>query len=398
MSPVTKVLPVNYHQQDEKGYCGAACAQMVLHTMGAGLLAQSGLFTDNRQHSAIVGNDWATAPDGLEWTLNNRRPSNFGEPLMLCALDTEDTLSRRICWTIHQHQTAPPIALIRGGIHWIVVSGYTASAHPTSSSDNSYVIQAFEISNPFPNAPGSAGVPPHQSADGCGTSISRGAAIEHISYARWQFDYMTAVPAWNGKFIAMCNVEAPSIPDEQLRFDRAGPRGGDLLSPHAAASFAVAGLKKYGLFERQGWAGALTGARPAGAVLVERLDLPDSYYWLVPFRSQGRTVAIASVDGRSGDYLQAALLPEGRDSSVTIGSEDALKLVVGKTFELGNNRERLIVRKEALTIYRNLVWRPCLESLSPNYPFFVLNAGGHRLYVRVDGEIFTSLTLDQLGA
>ena len=41
--PITENLSVPYHQQDTDYYCGAACAQMVLHSLGTGLLDQDNL-------------------------------------------------------------------------------------------------------------------------------------------------------------------------------------------------------------------------------------------------------------------------------------------------------------------------------------------------------------------
>jgi hypothetical protein len=38
-------LAVNYHQQDTDVYCGAACAQMVLNSIGTALLDQVNLIT-----------------------------------------------------------------------------------------------------------------------------------------------------------------------------------------------------------------------------------------------------------------------------------------------------------------------------------------------------------------
>ena len=50
-----------------------------------------------------------------------------------------------------------------------------------------------------------------------------------------------------------------------------------------------------------------------------------------------------------------------------------------------------MVRKEAFCLYPALVWRPCLESLSPFYPFHLVTVGDHRIYIRVDGRVFTKL-------
>jgi hypothetical protein len=140
--PVTENLAVQMHQQDTDYYCGAACAQMVLQTIGAGLLDQDDLYADNHSHSTLdAGVNWATGPDGLQWTLMDRRPPAFTNYFALYALDTEDLISRKLCWTIHHYQVAP-IALVYGWAHWITVRGYTASAHPASSADNSYTIDA----------------------------------------------------------------------------------------------------------------------------------------------------------------------------------------------------------------------------------------------------------------
>ncbi len=127
---VSENLAVQMHQQDTDYYCGAACAQMVLETIGAGLLDQDDLYADNHSHSTLDPG-WYTGPDGLQWTLLDRRPPTFTNYFALYALDTEDLISRKLCWTIHHYQVAP-IALVYGWAHWITVRGYTASAHPAA--------------------------------------------------------------------------------------------------------------------------------------------------------------------------------------------------------------------------------------------------------------------------
>ncbi len=401
---VSENLVIQHHQQDTDYYCGAACAQMALETIGAGILDQDDLYNDNHSHSTIdVGVNWATGPDGLQWTMNDRRPPAFTNSFVLFALNSEDAISRKICWTIHHYQVAP-IALVYGWAHWIVIRGYTANAHPSSSSDNSYIIDAFDLNNPWPPTPSfytpaSAPPPPHAAADGCGTGGDRGVANEHVTYATWQSTYMTGVPGgyWNGKFVAVCDPEPPALSNGPRRPSAERGRGSDLLQPDIAAELAVAGLREYGLYEREDWGRVLRQAEAERGFLVQRLDRLDSFYWLVPFRAQRGTVAVASVDGRWGDYLQAVLLPKVRDNFFRIGPEDALKLVVGRRIDLGKDHGRLLVREQALCMYPHLVWRPCRESLSPYYPFYMFTIGDHHLYVRVDGEIFASLTLNQKG-
>jgi hypothetical protein len=131
-------LNVPYHQQDTDYYCGAASAQMVLASLGLGLLPQDQLYNDNHAHSILEAN-WYTAPDGLFWTLNTLSgghphpiPSNPEETVDWAFLGyheatSEDAISRKICWTI-QHYT------IRGSQSTTSTSttrGRLCRAHPT---------------------------------------------------------------------------------------------------------------------------------------------------------------------------------------------------------------------------------------------------------------------------
>jgi len=403
---VSTNLAVSYHQQDTDYYCGAACAQMVLDSIGAGLLDQDDLYADNHSHSTIdSGVNWATAPDGLQWTLNDRRPAGFGNYFALFALDTEDALSRKLCWTIHHYGVAP-VALVYGWAHWITVRGYTCSAHPATSGDNSYSIDSFDVNNPWPPTPSfytpSLAPPPlHSGSDGCGGGgVDRGIADEHITYATWQADYMDAVPGghWSGKFVAVCDPEPPSERGGARQAPRARESDGrELLSAKRAASLAMKGLERHGLMERKEWARGLKDARAEEPLLVQRLDRLDSYYYLVPLARRKDTAALVSVDARFGDYRQSALLPRARHGRAFISADEAYKLIVGRRIDLGEDRGRVLARKEVVCRCAHLVWRPCRESLSPYYPFYLFAIGAHRLYVRVDGAVFSSLTLGMKG-
>ncbi len=386
-------LSVVYHQQDTDYYCGAACAQMVLSEIGAGLLNQDDLYTDNHNHSTAESG-WYSGPDGVTWTLNNRRPASFNNYFVLFALANEDSISRKIVWTIHHYKVAP-IAMVYGSAHWIVIRGYNASAAPASAADTSYTIDAFEVNNPWPPVPSPAPPPPHSSSDGCGSGGTRGVADQHITYSTWQTDYMTGVPGgyWGGKFLAVCDPEPPPDrpgkqrrPDERLSGDR-------IITPEQAARFAVAGLEKYGLFQKLLWKDVLLKAKPGMPYLVQRLDHPDRYYYVVPMQqSEKKVPVLASVDARFGDYRQAVAVPERHSALLpNLDPKAMLKKIVGRRFELEDRLGRLLVRKEALCVYPTLVWKPCRESLSPFWPFHLVTVGNYQLYIRIDGMVFTKL-------
>ncbi len=389
-------LGTPYHQQDTNYYCGAACAQMVLATVGSGLLDQDDLYADNHAHSTTEGG-WYTAPDGLYWTLNNHQNRTY---FALDALGSEDATSRMIAWTIHNYQVAP-IAMVFGSAHWIVVRGYTATAAPSDSLDTGYAIEGFDVNNPWPPTPSPAPPPPHTEGDACGSGGERGVADEHISYATWQADYMTGIDFghWNGKFVALCD---PSPPPERLPFERVGPQRqrleSHIIDAKLAARLASRAVRNVGLNDREHWKSSLVKARAGKPILVQRLDRLDSFYWMVPMNSGGRTGVAVSIDARSGEYRQSVRLGESEvEFGVLSSDRDVRERVVERRFDLPDRLGRLLVREDALCIYPHYVWRPCLESLSPFYPFRMVTVGAHRLYIRIDGEVFTSLTTGMHG-
>ncbi len=404
--PVTETLSVPYHQQDTDYYCGAACAQMVLDSLGAGLLDQNTLYNDNHSHSTSESG-WSTAPDGLQWTMHNLEPPappgppHYGSyDFVLFALDTEDLISRKLVWTVHHYQAAP-IALVYGWDHWIVVRGYTASAAPTSVGDTSFTISSFDVNNPWPPVPSwydpsQAPPPPHaDGTDGCGTGGSRGVVDENISYTAWQSTYMTGVPSgyWGGKFVAVADPAPPptgrgiySRPLLEPLKDE-----GRLLTREHAAKRAEELLHAYGLSGRESYKHVLGSAKLGEGVLVQRLDLPDSFYYIVPAAAGAVTPLAVLIDAKNGLYLQSAVHTGDGSVFAHRSREEVARSVIGTVVELPNEMGRIPIREEAVCQYPILVWRPCRESLSPLYPFHLFTVGGHRIYVRIDGAVFTEL-------
>jgi hypothetical protein len=157
--------------------------------------------------------------------------------------------------------------------------------------------------------------------------------------------------------------------------------------------YALNGIKEYGLFKRKVWDKALQKTNPGRPLLVQRLDRLDSFYYIVPMQeSERRVPVLVNVDARFGYYRQALAIPDGSmDFVANIDRKAILKTVVSRKFELEGHLGRLLVRREALCLYPTLVWRPCRESLSPYWPFHMFTIAAHRLYIRIDGAVFTEL-------
>ena len=395
-------LDVPYHQQDTDYYCGAACAQMVLHTIGQPLLSQDALYNDNHNHT-VEASAWSSPPDGLCWTLNNRQSAKH---FTLDSTASEDPISRTVCWAIHQYQCAP-IALVYGGNHWAVVRGYTASAAPAASFDTSYTISSFDLNNPWPPVPAPPGPPPHTDGDVCGSGGNRGVGDLNVSYSTWQTDYMTRNvfgTLWLGRYVAICDPDPPGspgapgpapLPERERPFD-----GQQLVAAGLVRERLLGSLKDAGLLSHPVWSKVFAEVRTGDPLLVQRLDRLDSYYWIVPtLDAAGRLRAAVGVDARFGDYQQTMAVRNPDASLFDFAEpEKAMEHVLGRQFELPGNAGNLLVRPQGLSVHSALVWRPCRESLSPFYPFRMLTLGAHRLYVRTfDGAVYTTLTNDQGG-
>jgi hypothetical protein len=427
-----KYLQVPYHQQNTHYHCAAACAQMVLASPGvnAGLLNQDQLYTDSHQHSKDEshlsypsGNPliWATAPDGLSWVLNDRRPPGFNNPFVEYSLNSEDAIFRKIAWTI-EHYGVAPCALVSSSNHWVVVRGISVSQAPTSSTDTSYILLNLRINNPWPPVPGWIETgpfsgyydpnlippPPHSSGDGCGTGedpqtkIDRGLADEVINDWWWRNTYMIGANYhpqgyWQGKFVAVCDPDPPPTRPGVSRPRECPFKGDRLITRAEAIRLAMNMIKKQELPQDEPWQQSLEGVKPANPVLVQRLDRLDEYYCFVPLfrRDEGATAALA-FDARFGNFLHAISFPKPDSKMLNPPTRShVLKQVVGKRFQLEKYRGSLLVRKA--TVLNNWYWKPCSESLSPFWPFKIAVCGKDVLYYRIDGKLFTMLHQEVLG-
>jgi hypothetical protein len=339
----------------------------------------------------------------VTYTLNHHRPTG-STPFALSEQQTEDAISRSIVWSIFKY-SLPPVVLVRGDDHWIVVHGFDTTANPSSSNDPTYTIRAFDVRDPEPpaNENDVPPVPPHAAADGCGSGWLRGQAPQHMTYVEWRDNYMTGVPAghWQGMFLAVCNGappprllrRVPIVKRPRRKPSRGGKTFSSIIRPDQARGAAVDGLTAYGLYERREWQAILSDTTAGAPRLVQRLDRLNSFYYLVPLlKPDKRMTATAIVDAVEGDYRQVAARPDATDDGrFTIAGDAVLAMCVNRQFELPDYAGNILVREEAAGLHPALVWRPCVESLSPYLPFFMVTIGDHRLYVRLDGRIFTAL-------
>lgn len=385
-----KDLNTPYHQQDTSYYCGAAVAQMILDSIGSGLIDQAVLYNLNHSHSA---SGWYTSPAGLNYTLNLLMPPppTFNSFFVIDNSSTEADGSAIIVSTIANFGVATGTLVYACG-HWVAVRGVKTSVDPIGT-EGSYSIDGFYINNPWPPTPSFynpalAPPPPHADPDACGSGGDRGVANEYVSYSDWQSTYFTGC---NGQFISVCDPRRPPMRQLRIIGQTRVSDGTRLIAPEDALDLAARGLEAHLRSNLQcNLTPALKGARPVSAHLVQRLDRQDEFYYLVTLHQGDRPSAIVRGHALFGTF-QGALSLTGVERSPIIEREAALAAARHAVIDLGDGSGRLTLREGAFSLYPIMVWRPCQESRSPYYPFYQITVGAATIYVGYDGRVYPAL-------
>ena len=395
-----------YHTRDQNDYCGAASAMMVLAEIGRAYsdLDQDWLFGFAHSHNKKVG--WACDPEGLKALLNTCKPTRFAPRFTIYREPSELYASYRIL-SILQHKGASAIALTQVRKHWLVVFGVDTDIDPTTGP---YQLQAFWLHNPLPE-----NNKPHNGQDICDTGNHR-PEFEWHNYHEWQQYYLVGnqYDDANGalQFIVVGIEDAPTIPlpgptprsSRKEPFimagtadERAAPHGDDgELQPRDVEiavihGFLASGLKRYELDKNPRTAAFALGAF-GNPLFVKRLDAPNGAYALVPSTNSALLLGYGQVSLPDGELqtlyaMQSDRKPfEGDPKKIEkslVGAE--VQLPDGRVFKLAAN---------AFTVDQVLVWMSCRQSGTALLPFWVIRAGTYTFYLRVDGQLFAELTLD----
>jgi hypothetical protein len=455
------ISDLSFHQQETNTWCAATCAQMVLHYLSphTAPIDQDILRTniENRAHALEPEIAWFGAPDGLEATLNAFNPSPPGGSFRLVACQTESEVSRHIVWSLERHHV-PAIALVYGMRHWLIVRGYTADRPPTGPNDTGYQIRSFDLYDPWPPVPDRQPghwPPPHvDGTDGCGSGNERGIVLNHISYDGWRAaggilnsGYMTGIPAdvtgskWKGQFLAIVDPSDSDVPpgtgdsnpgkepDDPPASSAPPQYPAGRVSNHIALSTAMEALRQVAKERPDGWRDTLSGSSPRQPQHIRAMrpapsrapapetdtdilrrammrpsvsELRHAPYYIVPFDQTGVTSAAVRVASSTGVYLQAVASHDSSKSVVNMMSlTDIANSLEGRRLDFDGTS--VAFHKDEMDSDAPLGWKPCRESMSPFYPFYIITlntrSGAHELYVRAhDGAAFTHLEDNIAGA
>ncbi|MCO8146552.1 hypothetical protein NHN26_15125 [Rhodovulum tesquicola] len=382
-----------YHTQDTNYYCGAACAMMVLAEIGLPYTSmnQDDLYNSNHNHNVKPG--WATDPYGLQFTMMDRKPAAFTNSFVVYKPTTEAEGTQKVVYTLWRYQVSP-ITLVYGCMHWIVVRGVQTDVEPTPGTP--YSVLGLWVNNPVHrnNAP-------HGAGDVCGSGGVNGVEAQWVSYASWQSTYFTGCDYDSGtgtrQYISVCDPEPPRIELPRRPKFESPFNGRELIRREEALRMVSDGIDRYRLHDGVEAMRKLRQPRFEEPVLVKRLDRLDEYYYLAPAMMGGEVHGYAQVDALFGDLQGVSILAKPA-RPYDLDRERVAKRAMDHVFSLRDEfRGRFRLRPDTFCVSPTMVWRPCRESYSPHLPFWQITAGTQTVYVRADGEMFTSLTTGGTG-
>jgi len=363
---------------------------MVLAEIGVGYasLDQDDLYNSNHTHNARSG--WYSDPEGVRFTMVDRKPASFANTFVVYRQASESAGSQKLVYTL-QHYGVSPIVLVYGCAHWIVVCGVQTDVNPATGP---YTIEGFWVNNPVYEDND-----PHAGGDVCGSGGSHGIENQWVSYATWQSTYFTgcAYDSTDGssQFLSVCDPDVPEIAAprrvEPIRyFD-----GRSIADPRKVVEVLRQELKRFSLIKAKQTARVARG-RFGTPLLVRRLDVEGQYYYLVPSMEGNNMIGYMQVDAVYGNLESVFPFKRAMQPSQT-DPRQVVKRLAGMRIDLPCERGRLRLIKGKFDIDRTLVWKPCRQAYSPHLPFWKINAGPFTFYQRIDGPVFAQLTLNGRG-
>jgi Papain-like cysteine protease AvrRpt2 len=383
-------VPLRFHQQDDPTYCGEAVIQMLLLQLQASSVKQSDLHAEANTNGLLPNqvadllNHYASTPDRMFVPRDDAHP--------------EDTM-RRIFASLKRTAIAVP-AFVIDGQHWIAVTGVAFD----SATD---AIRGLFVHDPEPEVPHSGDTvrgmhlpPPHDDTDTCGIPVENGGNIFGAPN-RFITDTECLALYFRGECSVVC-AEIPGSPPNPGFAGTAPPRNAEQPSP--SRNPAVLADRVNEMIDEYGLRGP---GSPFESVLRDARAVPGSVSFVNRIRKTKRAVSssedyyVIDVRGAAGRVAAARVGADtGRVLSLQPASSrlptpsEIYDLAVAALRGLDETWAARVDldRGDRFTVHPDLVWGPCLQSMSPFSPFVLVNFAEQRLYIDMNGRVYPDLT------
>jgi hypothetical protein len=386
-APYNRVVPVRYHIQDDDCFCGAAAAMMILRSRGGPFHRQRELFkkiynSDPGWSGKVPGSSPKGLSEGLQYFADPAWGLNFTARYFSC----QDDVVRRLIELLYGNDAVAPAVLVYKCGHWLVVTGFQTDVEPIQGTN--FHVLGFYVNSPLFRTANFA----HSDDDICGTCnfglqdefLSLDAFLGLLTACRKPPAPFALVEATRGELVGTMLMRRHSVHRATAREEYGSLWTDSSFDATAVRNFALDALERYGLDA----SGFFPGSGVLGTedpLLVQRLDLLDSYYALVPLvRDVGR-VGYARLDMNDRSLLGACVT----DADV-VPAMSMEHVLLSETYDCAETIGT--PRPGTYAAHPTLVWRPCRESTSPYAPFRQISAGGRVLFYGSDGVLRRFLT------
>lgn len=338
-----------YHTQDLANSCGAAVAMMILDHQGQ---PASGFSQATAHHDLTrAGTTIGTLPQDLVRFLNTKLGGTIY--VLLQSMDApvlinlvRDSLSR---------PNPLPIAVPFGqSAHWVVVEGIKIKAGPGQDVLGAWIHspEHWGLNNP----------PPHH-ADRCGSGGNHGVAVDYRPLNKWKKG--VGQPSSTYRFTCVLAAPLPALPTTV-----AGPPPPPKPRPFNVSTI-LDELKANELEDQLGPLSELGMGQP---LLVHALDNDEGDYWLMPLQREGQRIVALSCFDAQGSWLRAVGFPFPTLQRLRPTDQE----VVTALMELGSLGSFVPTREwwHQRLLEARFVWKLCVESFTPYWPFFEVPLAG----------------------
>lgn len=163
-----------------------------------------------------------------------------------------------------------------------------------------------------------------------------------------------------------------------------------VIGPPEIVELAQAEAKRLG--ESPNWRPAFVESIPETPLLVLRGDKTEADFYIVSFRAGLRVTARLRMNAHTGRYAEGIGIDKSGDMLKPYFTLDQAQRGVARTLDAAASKSKKKKKKkgkEPPVPEPFLIWRPCVQSLSPFLPFYRFVAPGNaELYFRVDGKLY----------
>jgi hypothetical protein len=367
MLPTPDPARVKHIEQLNDTLCGAACAEMILKLETPNTDDQNKLYK-NHTHDGTMP-VWFSSPEGIASSLRDRVDISKHDRYQVSIIDSEEGLSRKICWSITKHHEAP-IVVVYDRDHWIVCTGCVTSKVPARVDDIGYRIEYMFVNNPYMRRSLS--------------SVSED-MLEVVTYQEWRRHYVSQpIPmieetiCLRGKYVMVADSERAG----KFKYETYEPiiSSNKIMDEGVAKTVAASMLASEKVLSTYDpWRSFFGKVEAISLLLVNDKDGDNdetfwiAYKWNSADHPSTEIPLIIRVSARHRRQFRGAVaVPNG-----SVYAKDHPEMLSHASVR-EHFRDAIFIREQTEKRYRfsdgelqqQLYWRSCLESLTPYLPFY----------------------------